>query len=90
MQRTLFEIIKFQTPQAWNSWNNLLVLASTFQLHIILHYASDVRGDVLDIVVYHNIRLSQDIVTNILDLDHLPIMFEILDPAKTREASDPV
>jgi hypothetical protein len=54
------------------------------------HYVLRGRGDVLDIVVQQNIRLSEVIVTNILHSDHLPVMFSILDPVRTREASDAV
>jgi hypothetical protein len=35
------------------------------------------NGDVLDIVVHKNIRLSNVIVSDILDSDHLPIIFHI-------------
>jgi hypothetical protein len=45
---------------------------------------------VLDIVVHQNVQLSESIVTNILDPDHLPILFSILDSVRTREALDPV
>jgi hypothetical protein len=31
--------VKFQTPQAWSSWNYLLVLTSKFQLHNALRIA---------------------------------------------------
>jgi hypothetical protein len=34
------------------------------------HYITDGRGDVLDIVVHQNVRLSEVIVTNNLDSDH--------------------
>jgi hypothetical protein len=53
-------------------------------------YTPDGRGNVLDIVVHQNVRLSEVIVTDILDSDHLPIMFSILNPARTREALDPI
>jgi hypothetical protein len=42
------------------------------------------NGDVLDIVVHKNIRLSNVIVSDILDSDHLPIIFHILDHVKTK------
>jgi hypothetical protein len=32
-----------------------------------MHYTPDGRGDVLDIVVYQNVRLSEFIVTDTLD-----------------------
>jgi hypothetical protein len=43
------------------------------------HYTPDGRGDVLDIVVHQNVRLSEVIVNDILPSDHLSIMFSILD-----------
>jgi hypothetical protein len=39
------------------------------------HYSPVGNGDVLDIVVHRNIRLSNVIVSDILDSDHLPIIF---------------
>jgi hypothetical protein len=35
------------------------------------HYPPNGRGDVLDIVVYQNIRVSEIILSNIPDSDHL-------------------
>jgi hypothetical protein len=54
-----------------------------------MHYTLDGRGDVLDIAVHQNARLSETTVTDILYSDHLPIMFSILDPVRTMEVSDP-
>jgi endonuclease/exonuclease/phosphatase (EEP) superfamily protein YafD len=54
------------------------------------HFVPDGRGDVLDIAVHQDVRLSEVIVLDILDSDHLPIMFSILDHVKAREVSDPV
>jgi hypothetical protein len=34
---------------------------------------------VLDVVVHQNIRLSDVIVSDVLDSDHLPIIFRILE-----------
>jgi hypothetical protein len=45
------------------------------------HYSPAGNGDVLDIVVHQNVRLSQGIVSDALDSDHLPILFHILDRA---------
>jgi hypothetical protein len=42
------------------------------------------NGDVLDIVVHKNIRLSNTIVSDILDSDHLPIIFHILYNVRTK------
>jgi hypothetical protein len=54
------------------------------------HYTPHGRGDVLNTVVHQNVRLSEVIVTDILDSDHLLITFNILDPVRMREALDPV
>jgi hypothetical protein len=48
------------------------------------------NGDVLDIVIHKNIRVSDVIVSDILDSDHLPIVFHILDHVKIRNLSEPV
>jgi hypothetical protein len=45
---------------------------------------------VLDIVVHKNIRLSEVIVTDILDSDHLPIVFHLVDHVRTMNPLDPV
>jgi hypothetical protein len=54
------------------------------------HYSPTGNGDVLDIVVHQNVRLSEVIVSDILDSDHLPIIFHILDHVKIRDLSTPV
>jgi hypothetical protein len=46
------------------------------------------NGDVLDIVVHQNVRLSEVIVSDVLDSIHLPILFHILDHVTTRNFSD--
>jgi hypothetical protein len=53
------------------------------------HFIPDGRGDVLDIVVHKDVRLSEVRVLDILDSDHLPIMFCTLDHVKDREILDP-
>jgi hypothetical protein len=53
-------------------------------------HSSAGNGDVLDIVVHQNIRLSDVIVSDILDSDHIPVIFHILDHVKTRNPSEPV
>jgi hypothetical protein len=45
---------------------------------------------VLDIVVNQNIRISDVIVSDILDSDHLQIVLHILDHVKIRNLSKPV
>jgi hypothetical protein len=54
------------------------------------HYSSSGNGDMLDIVVHKNIGVSDVIVSDILDSDHLPIIFHILDHVKIRNLSDPI
>jgi hypothetical protein len=54
------------------------------------HYSHAGNGDVLDIVVHQNIRLSDVSVSDILDSDHLPIIFHILELVKSRKLSEPV
>jgi endonuclease/exonuclease/phosphatase family metal-dependent hydrolase len=54
------------------------------------HYSSLENGDVLDIVVHKNIRLSDVIVFDIMDSDHLPIIFHILDHVRTIQISKPL
>jgi hypothetical protein len=53
------------------------------------HYSPAGNADVLDIVVHQNIRLSHFIVSDILDSDHLPIVFHILEHVTTRKFSEP-
>jgi hypothetical protein len=50
------------------------------------HYSP--AGNVLDIVVHRNIGLSNVIVSDILDSDHLPIVFHILDHVRMSKLSE--
>jgi hypothetical protein len=54
------------------------------------HYSHAGNGDVLDIVVHQNIRVSDVNVSDILNTDHLPTVFHILDHVKIRNLSEPV
>jgi hypothetical protein len=54
------------------------------------HYSHAGNGDVLDIAVHKNIRVSDVIVSDILDSDHLPIVFHILHHVKIRNLSEPI
>jgi hypothetical protein len=54
------------------------------------HYSPVGNGYVLDIVVHKNIRLSDVTVSEILNSDHLPIMFHILDHVRTKQISEPL
>jgi hypothetical protein len=47
-------------------------------------YCHEGDGDVPDIVVHKNVRLSDVIVSDILDSDHTPIVFHLLDHIRTR------
>jgi hypothetical protein len=54
------------------------------------HYLPTGNGEVLDIVMHKNIRFSNVIVSDILDSDHLPIIFHILDAVGTLNNSTPL
>jgi hypothetical protein len=54
------------------------------------YYSPAGNGDVLDIVVHQNIRVSDVIVSDILDSDHLPIVFHILNHVKIRNISEAI
>jgi hypothetical protein len=49
------------------------------------HYSLVGSGDVLDVAVHNNTRLSSVVVSDILDSDYLPIIFNILDHVRTTE-----
>jgi hypothetical protein len=55
-----------------------------------IHYSLTEKGDVLDIVVHKNVQLSEVIVSDIFDSDHLTILFHSMDYIRTRKLSDPV
>jgi exonuclease III len=48
------------------------------------HYSPARNGNVFDIVVHKNVRLSDVNISNILDSDHLPIVFHLLNHVTTR------
>jgi hypothetical protein len=54
------------------------------------HYCPAGNGDMLDVFVHNTVRLSKVIVSDILDSDHLPVTFYLLDYVTTRDLSDPV
>jgi hypothetical protein len=69
-----------------------LFVSSNFEIsapQCSMHYTPDGRDDVLNSAVHQNIQLPELIITDILDSNHLPIMFSILDLYK-KEAFDPV
>jgi hypothetical protein len=47
-------------------------------------------GDLFNIFVQKNVRVSQVTVSDILGSDHLPTIFHLLDHVRTRNRSDPV
>jgi hypothetical protein len=53
------------------------------------HYSPAGNGDMLDIV-HKNVRLSEVIVSDILDSDHILIVFHLLDHVRTRKFFNPV
>jgi hypothetical protein len=54
------------------------------------HYFPTGNGDIVDILVHKNVRLSEVSVSDILDSDHIPIVFKLLDHIRNRNLSDPV
>jgi hypothetical protein len=52
------------------------------------HYSPKGNGNVLNIVVHKNVQLSDVIFSDILNSDHLPIIFHIMDHVTTRNPSD--
>jgi hypothetical protein len=59
-----------------------------FQRHFLIQYSPAGNGDLLDIVVHRNSRLSNVIVSDIPDSDHLAIVFHILDHVRTTKISE--
>jgi hypothetical protein len=58
--------------------------------HCPTHFSSSENGDVLDIVVHKNFRLSGVIISDVLGSDHLAAVFHILDHVKTKKISEPI
>jgi hypothetical protein len=54
------------------------------------HYSPAGNGDVLDTVIHQSVRLSDVIVSDVLDSDNLLIVFHILDHVRTINLSDPI
>jgi len=55
-----------------------------------IHYTLQGNGDVLDIVVHQNVHLSDVTVSDVLNSDHPPILFHILDHISARDILAPV
>jgi hypothetical protein len=73
--------------------NLLHILVNDYEILVpqcLTHYSPVGNDDVLDNVVHKNIRLSALIVCDILESDHPPIFFHLLDRVRTRNFSDPV
>jgi hypothetical protein len=52
------------------------------------HYSPTGNGDESVFIVHKNVRLSEVIVSDILDSDHLPIVFHLRDHIRTRNMSE--
>jgi hypothetical protein len=79
MQNTSLEIVQSQTLQARHCCN--FFYRNYFEIsapQCPSHYSTVGNGDVLDIVLHKNIRLSNFSV-DILHSNHLQIIFNILD-----------
>jgi hypothetical protein len=85
----------------WNSqvsnWSDMILLNlqgnSDFQItepRYPTHYTPSGNGDVLDIVVQRNVRLSEVQLLEILDFDHLPILFHMVDHVNCRDILAPI
>jgi hypothetical protein len=61
---------------------NLLHI-NEFEICNTVSHSPTGNGDVFDIVVHKNIRLSEVIVSDILDSDHLSVVFRLLDHVRT-------
>jgi hypothetical protein len=68
----------------------LLAVISKFRGPHLTYFIPNGRGDVLDIVVHKDVRLSEVRILDIMDSDHLHIIFCILDHIKAWEILDPV
>jgi hypothetical protein len=55
-----------------------------------IHYCPTGNGDMLSIAVHKNFRLSEAIVSDILDSAHLPVVFHVMDHVRARNLSDPL
>jgi hypothetical protein len=54
------------------------------------HFSTVGNGDMLNIVAPKNVQLSEVIVSDILDSDHLPVISHLLDHVKTMDLQDSV
>jgi hypothetical protein len=75
-----------ETPLELFDMNDFKISATQYPTH----YSHEGNGDVLDIVVHKNIKVSDVIVSDILYSDHIQIVFHILDHVKIRNFSEPI
>jgi hypothetical protein len=64
-----------------------LLLKNEFEIsapHCPTHYSPTGNDGMLDIVAYKNVRLSEIIVSDVLDSDHLPVVLNLLEHIRTR------
>jgi hypothetical protein len=74
MQNAQFGIVRFQTLRFEAV---RIIVSSNFEIsapQCSVHYTYDRRGDAVDNVVHQHIWLSEVIIMDILDSDHLPVM----------------
>jgi hypothetical protein len=87
-----FWIVQFQIPQEGGGELVQLFDANDFENSATQHptnYSLAGNGDVLVIVVHQNIRLSHVSVSDILNSDHVPIVFHILHLVTTYKLLEP-
>jgi hypothetical protein len=85
----------WNSPISNKSGTRLLNLQdnSDFQIsapRYLTHYTPSGNGDVLDIMVHRNVRISDANILEILDSDHLPVLFHMLVHVSTRDISAPI
>jgi hypothetical protein len=61
-----------------------------FQHQCSTHYSPAGNGDEFVIAVHKNVRMSEVFVSDVLDSDHLLILFHLLDHLRARDRLDPV
>jgi hypothetical protein len=90
MLNTRFGTVQFQT---FRRETNGLFDLSEFEIsapQCPTHYSPAGNGEVVGIVIHQNIRVPDDIVSDVLDSDYLPVLFHILDHVKIRNRSVPI
>jgi hypothetical protein len=65
---------------------SIIIHVVTLKTHTHTYYV--LASTIKHVVVHYNIRLSNVTFSNILDSDHLPIIFHILDHVKIRNLSE--